>query len=309
MGFPEINNNIDQTSRNVEVNSYPLSSQDMALKNFNEMFGLTQSKDQIAFLPSGDDLLSQFPNQTPSKFASRHDKFSNQQGQTTDLAPKTTDQALKSTDQSVKLPSDAGERSAQKRPRSEAINKKYGTLEYGYNKQGEHISITGPRGEYFYKGTNGKWVEHMPPNRERTVENFKFDKEGNMEFDVVGKNSISHHKRNADGSHSIDSPEHGGKLVYDKNGNLTEAPSGDGHPPRKFHYDKDGKLDQIDGRLGHWDREVKDGKVTWVNKKSGARWEGEMSVNPKTNELEFRGRNGANWNFTTTGKDIPVYSR
>jgi YD repeat-containing protein len=283
MGYPEINNTNDQTSSNAEVNSSPLDSTSMTDENFNEIYGLTQSNEQVSFLPSDDELLSQLSDTSSNQF----------------------------TDKSYYQFSDASsnqlsERPAQQYPRSEKSNQKVGPLEYGYV-NGEHISITGPGGEYFYKGSDGKWVEHMPPDKERVVENLKVDKDGNMEFEVVGNGTKAHHKRNADGSHSIDSPEHGGKLVYDKNGNLTEAPAGEGHT-RKFHYDKDGQLDKIDGRLGQWERKVEDGKVVWVNNK-GVRWEGEMRVNPKTNDLEFRGHNGAAWNFTTRGKDVPAYSR
>ncbi len=295
----------------MEINSSPFGNSEMSLKNFNEIFGLTQSKQDISFLPSGDDLLSQTPNQSYSKFASQHDRFSNQNGQTTDQAPKqTTDQAPKTSDQSVKQTADVtqvSERPARQQPHSEKRNTRIGALEYGLDEKGDPITITGTRGEFFYKGSDGKWVQHMPPDRERTVENLLVDNEGNMEFDVVSNGYKVHHERNVDGSHSVDSKEYGGKLVYDKNGNLTEAPAGDGHT-RKFHYDKDGQLDKIDGRLGQWERKVEQGKVVWVNDK-GVRWEGEMRVNPKTNDLEFRGGNGVAWNFTTHGKDVPVYSR
>ncbi len=282
----------------MELNSSPFGRSEMALKNFNEIFGLTQSKQDIPFLPSGDDLLSQFPNQSYSKFANpANDKFSNQTG------GQTSDQAQKSTTDVTRV----NERPAQKQPRCEKSNQKVGPLEFGYV-NGEHISITGPKGEYFYKGSDSKWVEHMPPNKERVVDNLSVDKDGNMKFDVVSNGHKVHHERNADGSHSVDSKEeYGGKLVYDKDGNLTAAPAGDGHT-RKFHYDKDGKLDKIDGRLGQWERKVEQGKTVWVNNK-GVRWEGEMSVNPKTNDLEFRGRNGVAWNFTTKGNDVPAYSR
>ncbi len=199
------------------------------------------------------------------------------------------------------------ERAARQYPRSEQNNCTIGALEHGYDENNEHISITGPKGEYFYKGTDGKWVEHMPPSGERTVENLTFDQDGNMTFDVVGDGNVAHHVRNADGSYSINSPEYGGTLKYDKDGNLVEAPAGDGKV-RTFHY-ANGQLDQIDGRLGHWQRVEKDGKVSWVNEQTKAVWEGEMHVNVKTNDLEFRGRSGVAWNFTTRGQDVYARSR
>ncbi len=197
------------------------------------------------------------------------------------------------------------ERPAQQYPRSEADNKQVGPLEFGFDDYGNHVSITGPGGEYFYKGSDGKWVEHMPPSSERVVENFNVDNAGNMQFDVVGDGTLAHHKRNADGSHSVDSPETG-LLVYDKDGHLIQAPSGDG-PPRKFHYEK-GQLVGIEGNLGNWQRKVVDGKVTWENDK-GLKWEGEMHINPKTNDLEFRGSHGNAWNFTTRGQSVRVKTR
>lgn len=224
-----------------------------------------------------------------------------------DATNQVADATSQTSDASLYQFADASVRPARQYPSSEQNNCTIGALEHGYDENGQHISITGPKGEYFYKGSDGKWVEHMPPSGERTVENLTFDNDGNMEFDVVGDALVAHHKRNADGSYSIDSPEYGGTLKYDKDGNLIEAPAGDGKV-RTFHY-TNGQLDQIEGRLGHWDRVEKDGKVTWKNTKTGAVWEGEMQVNPKTNDLEFRGRNGVAWNFTTKGQDIYARSR
>ncbi|MBA3992487.1 MAG: hypothetical protein C0469_03100 [Cyanobacteria bacterium DS2.3.42] len=225
----------------------------------------------------------------------------------TDTTNQVADVTSQASDASLYQFADASIRTAHQYPRSEQNNCTIGALEHGYDENNEHISITGPKGEYFYKGSDGKWVEHMPPSGERTVENLTFDKDGNMEFDVVGDGTVAHHVRNADGSYSIKSPEYGGTLKYDKDGNLVEAPAGDGKV-RTFHY-TNGQLDQIDGRLGHWQRVEKDGKVSWVNEKTKAVWEGEMHVNVKTNDLEFRGRNGVAWNFTTRGQDVYARAR
>ncbi len=240
----------------------------------------------------------------PEPISSGHQDLVSVNETPNDVQVDATSQA---TDASLYQFADASIRAARQYPRSEQNNLTIGTLEHGYDENNNHISISGPGGEYFYKGSDGKWVEHMPPSGERTVENLKFDNDGNMEFDVVGEGTVAHHKRNADGSHSIDSPEHGGLLAYDKDGNLIQAPAGDGQV-RKFHY-TNGQLDQVDGRLGHWDRVEKDGKVSWKNRDTGAVWDGDMKVNPKTNELEFRGRNGVAWNFTTTGKDVYAGAR
>ena len=78
-------------------------------------------------------------------------------------------------------------------------------------------------------------------------------------------------------------------------GRVTEATDADGHT-RKFHYDKKGNLDKIDGHLGHWERQ-KNG--VWKNTSTAAEWKGEFLVGSDGN-LEFRrgnsvlvfGRNG-----------------
>lgn len=343
MGYPESGTFNDRAEAPMAENSSPLVSDMMVDPASNDIYRLAQSSqnEDISFLPSDGMLLSDLEDSQISSYSSggvddttidpadqvsypEQDQVSypeqdlvsvNETANDVEVSPQVStdatnqvaDATSQASDASLYQFADATVRAARQYPRSEANNRTLGVLEHGFDENNEHVSITGPRGEYFYMGSDGKWVEHMPPSGERTVENLTFDNDGNMEFDVVGEGTVAHHKRNADGSYSINSPEYGGTLKYDKDGNLVEAPAGDGQV-RKFHY-TNGQLDQIDGRLGHWERVEKDGKVSWRNERTGAVWEGEMHVNVKTNDLEFRGRNGVAWNFTTKGQDVYARSR
>ena len=85
-------------------------------------------------------------------------------------------------------------------------------------------------------------------------------------------------------------------IEYDKEGRISET-SGEDFTTRKFHYDESGKLDQIDGKLGHWDRSTNaDGKTEWTNKNSGAVWQGEFNVD-KNGDLHFNASNGKSFTF------------
>jgi hypothetical protein len=179
-------------------------------------------------------------------------------------------------------------------------HEKRGPVDVTSDEYGEMIAVKDSRGNTFTKRSDGKWVEHGDYG-DTTVENLTVDSKGNLSYDYNGKDTHTHNQWNADGSYSFDSKDQG-KLVYDKDNNVVEAPAGDGHS-RKFHY-TNGQLDQIDGRLGHWDRVVKDGQVSWVNKGTKAVWEGDFRVNAGSDALEFRGHNGAAWEFTTTGRDL-----
>ncbi len=89
----------------------------------------------------------------------------------------------------------------------------------------------------------------------------------------------------------------------DPNGKITETRGADGGS-RKFHYDENGKLDQIDGHLGHWDRSVDaQGNEKWTNKDFGAVWKGSFEVD-SDGDLHFHAQKGQSWNFTRDGEDV-----
>ncbi len=178
-------------------------------------------------------------------------------------------------------------------------HEKRGPVDVTSDEYGEMIAAKDAHGNTFTKRSDGKWTERTKFG-DTVVENLKVDSKGNLSFDNSVQKINSHEQWNTDDSYSIESKEQG-KLVYDKDHRLAEAPAGDAHT-RKFHY-TNGQLDQVDGRLGHWDRVVKNGQVSWVNKETKAVWEGDFTVNPGTDSLEFRGRNGAAWEFTKTGQD------
>ncbi len=120
------------------------------------------------------------------------------------------------------------------------------------------------------------------------------DLDGGKTSKHIGKVEVN----KQDGSYSFTNEN--GKYRYDSQGQLVEAPAGDGHS-RKFHYASNGQLDQIDGRLGHWDRQVINGHVSWKNS-NGVVWNGDFKVTE--DGLEFRGENGVGYNFTAQGKDL-----
>lgn len=119
-------------------------------------------------------------------------------------------------------------------------------------------------------------------------------------WDAKTGNFQNEHSQNADGSAvHVDNNQKNDRLSvieYDRNGKVVET-SGEDFTTRKFHYDENGKLDQIDGKLGHWDRTVdENGKSVWTNKNSGAVWHGEFDVDKK-GELHFKKANGSNFTF------------
>jgi len=180
-------------------------------------------------------------------------------------------------------------------------HEKRGPVEVTKDEYGEVLEVK--TGSYtFTKNADGKWTQHQNEGRYKddVVENFKVDEKGNYSFDYNNdeRNVHVHHEYNVDGSFAF--TDENGKTAYDKDNNVVEAPSGDGKS-RKFHY-TDGQLDQVDGNLGHWDRVVKDGKASWVNKDSGVVWNGDFKM--KLDRLEYHGDNGANWEFTPWGTDV-----
>lgn len=182
-------------------------------------------------------------------------------------------------------------------------HEKRGPVDVTLDEYGEMIEVKDTHGNTYSKTADGKWARHFESGgykHDDIVENVKVDCDGNLSYDYNDneRNIHVHHEYRADGftSHTNEF----GKFVYDKDQQLIEAPAGEGFS-RKFHY-TNGQLDQIDGRLGHWDRVEKDGQVSWVNKDTGAVWEGDFSMS--LDMLEFKGRNGAAWAFTPWGTDV-----
>jgi hypothetical protein len=187
-------------------------------------------------------------------------------------------------------------------PRCEApTHEKRGTTEVVSDEHGEIFEVKDNRGHTYSKTSDGKWVGHEDSDADfklgTVFKNLNVDDKGNITYD--DNNNINHYERNSDGSGSMTNEF--GKTSWDKDDHCIEAPAGPGHS-RKYHY-TDGQLDQIDGKLGHWDRVTKDGQVSWVNKDTFAVWDGDFKLE-LDGELEYKGRNGANWSFTVWGKDI-----
>jgi YD repeat-containing protein len=92
----------------------------------------------------------------------------------------------------------------------------------------------------------------------------------------------------------------------DAAGRVTEAKGTDG-TARSFHYDENGKLDSISGRLGHWERTTADGKDVWHNKDTGADWKGSFNVD-STGNLIYKSDEGKVWSFDRDGgeKRLPA---
>lgn len=75
---------------------------------------------------------------------------------------------------------------------------------------------------------------------------------------------------------------------------------------RDFGYDQDGKLNRIDGVLGHWERTTdKKGEVVWHNADRNLDWHGDFKVDSKGN-LHYDSHKGQDYTFTAEGKSIRV---
>ncbi|HEY9711935.1 MAG TPA: hypothetical protein V6C72_00620, partial [Chroococcales cyanobacterium] len=189
-------------------------------------------------------------------------------------------------------------------PRCEAPkHEKRGPVEVTTDEYGEMFEVKDQAGTTYTKNSDGKWTKHYKdadPKSDDVVDNFNVGSDGKITYDYNNndKNVHVHFEHNADGSFSYTNEF--GKFVYDKDMQLVEAPAGEGRV-RKFHY-TNGQLDQIDGVLGHWDRVQKDGQTSWVNKDSGAVWNGDFRLN--IDILEYRGQDGAAWGFTPWGTDV-----
>jgi YD repeat-containing protein len=112
------------------------------------------------------------------------------------------------------------------------------------------------------------------------------------------------------GSHSgVNSQNHKPWFVEtDSQGRVTEAKGSDGNT-RTFHYDESGKLDAIDGRLGHWSLTTDGyGKDVWQNKDNGAEWKGTFAVDSDGN-LKFKSDNGQAWSFDRDGGERKISAK
>lgn len=190
-------------------------------------------------------------------------------------------------------------------PQCKAIVEKRGPIEVTKDECGEIVKVKDANFTYI-KDTDGKWIQRDNGGRykdDKSVTNMKVDEKGNVSYDYNddARNVHVHHEHNADGSMSF--TDENGKLTYNEKGQVVEAGSGNGRQ-RHFHYDEKGQLDQIDGNLGHWDRQVKDGHVSWVNKDSGVVWNGDFKM--VLDRLQYRGDDGGAWEFTPWGTDIKI---
>jgi len=182
-------------------------------------------------------------------------------------------------------------------------HEKRGPVEVTKDECGEVIELK-TASYTFTKNADGKWTQHHNEGRYKddVVSNLKVDEKGNYSYDYNddARNVHVHHEHNADGSMAF--TDENGKLVYNEKGQVVEAGAGNGKQ-RHFHYTGD-QLDQIDGNLGHWDRVVKDGQVSWVNKDKGMVWNGDFKMS--LDRLQYRGDNGGAWEFTPWGTDVAI---
>jgi hypothetical protein len=185
---------------------------------------------------------------------------------------------------------------------SRSVCEKRGDRAVTVDANGQIESVTMPNGTIMRREKDGNWnaistdgIEEGP-----VFKNVKVEKDGTVSYDRNDKHIVI----NNDGSGSHEIMGGAGKVSFDKNGRITEAPAGDGRT-RKFHYNEKGELDQIDGNLGHWDRQVgKDGKSEWVNRDSGDVWKGEFDINPDNGDVWYTTPDGTQHTFTADGKDI-----
>lgn len=188
-------------------------------------------------------------------------------------------------------------------------HEKRGAVDVTVDDTGSVIEVKSPYNDStFTKQADGSWTQHhdhplFKGEKDEKVDNVKVDCDGKLTFDYNddSRNVHVHYEFNADKSWAYTNEF--GRFVEDPQGRLIEAPSGEGHS-RKFHYDENGKLDQIDGNLGHWDRAEENGKTVWKNRDSGAVWQGDFNVDSISNLLEYRGRDGSAYDFTAWGTDI-----
>lgn len=253
---------------NTTVTSYPLGSETLGNQGLNDLYQFSNPKEPLSFLTSDKVLLDQ-------------------------LSQSDTAQVSRMSDE--------------RQPQSHRDSVQVGPLDVVRDEKGNLSVVSTMDGDYYYKTPDGKWT-HIGPNRERhAVENVQVDAQGNLSYDVLVNGTVEHRKENADGSASIESADIGGTIKYDKDGNITETPSG-GDRKREYHY-TNGQLDKINGNLGQWERVEKNGQVSWVNKEKNLTWEGDFTVDKATGDLIFVARAGYAWGFTTRGGDKQITTR
>lgn len=179
-----------------------------------------------------------------------------------------------------------------------------GPLDVSINDGGEITKIKNQAGVTFERQPDGKFaMKDQDGKVMQTVENLKVDGLGNMQYDTIVDSKRLHVEFNVDGSFVLQD-ENTGRILFDKNGNVLETPSGDGRV-RKYHYNGT-QLVAIDGNLGHWDRVEENGQISWKNSTTGAVWQGDFAINSTTHDLEYSGAGGNSWAFTTKGVDVPM---
>lgn len=250
---------------NTMVTSYPLGSETLGNQGLNDLYQFNQAKPEVSFLTSNDVLLSQ-------------------------LSDSETAQVSRLGDGRM--------------PQSHQGSQQVGPLDVLKDANGDPVVVSTLHADYFYKTPDGKWTLRTPDGKETEVAKVQVDDKGNLSYDVEVDGVVEHRKQNADGTSSRESSEIGGTISYDKDGNVTETPSGKGRM-RDYHY-TNGQLDKINGNLGQWERVEKDGQVSWVNKEKNLTWEGDFKVNPETGDLIFQARAGVVWGFSTRGDQTRV---
>ncbi len=178
-------------------------------------------------------------------------------------------------------------------------HEKRGQVNVGVNERGEVESITDKYGNAYLKTNDGQWKHRSSyGGTDYEVRNVKVDAKGNYSWE----HGNDRFNEKADGSMVVEHLYDGSRTVYDKPGRIVEAPAGDDRS-RKFKYDDKDNLTEIDGRLGHWERASKNGKVEWRNTDTNAVWEGDFKVQ-SNGDLVFQSASGRSWRFTTGGKDV-----
>ncbi len=176
------------------------------------------------------------------------------------------------------------------------------------NDKGELTRITRQtsRGEETWaKGPDGKWIV---TNNGGSLKNdliegdVTVDEKGAMHYTMIDKTKVIEH---ADGRNQYIERD-GSGITYGSGQNYArpeETLDGKGRG-RKFQYDDKNQVLEIDGNLGHWERQTNDkGKTVWVNRDTKAVWEGDFKVEG-SGDLIFKGHSGVTWRFTRRGQDV-----
>jgi len=151
-------------------------------------------------------------------------------------------------------------------------------------------------------------TEYDKATGKRKSEDFtsKDGSSSHWEYDLRTGNSVSGTYHRVDGSTDHSELDRKTMKVWtvesDGNGRVIYTRGTDGRM-RNFHYDEEGKVDQIDGHLGHWDRVDQNGQTAWVNRDTKAVWEGDFSIDANGN-VNYKPRQGTAWTFTRDGKDV-----